>query len=173
MDHEVVTSQPAAVGVLESVLNSLCQAFFLPIVVCVLAMFAFALVSLGGFLVEAMQRRLRSEALCLLEFPSDSTVESIELEILRQLESLRLCSRVAPMLGLVATMIPLGPALMALSSGNTSAQTETLGHSFSIVIIALLTASITFCVYTIRRRWLLSELHQWLARTSEDDVGAS
>jgi biopolymer transport protein ExbB/TolQ len=146
----------------ETLLNSLAQVFFWPIVVCVLLMFVYALFSFGGLVVDAVRRRTSSGAARLMEIKPNSTVETIELEIIRQLEALRLCSRIAPMLGLVATMIPLGPTLASLSTGNANLQTETLGHSFAVVIIALLAASITFAIYTVRRRWLLTELNQWI-----------
>ena len=66
------------------------------------------------------------------------------------------------MLGLVATMIPLGPALLAVSSGKSGLAANNLGAAFAAVIVALVAASISFAIYTIRRRWLLQELNQLL-----------
>jgi len=85
-------------------------------------------------------------------------VDALELLVLQELEGLRLCSRIAPMLGLVATMIPMGPALIAVSSGASQEVAQNLAPAFAAVIIALVSASITFWIHTIRRRWLLSEL---------------
>jgi biopolymer transport protein ExbB/TolQ len=84
--------------------------------------------------------------------------ERLELAVLKELEGLRLCSRVAPMLGLVATMIPMGPALVAVASGQSSGVAESLAPAFAAVIVALVAASITFVVYSVRRRWLLAEM---------------
>jgi biopolymer transport protein ExbB/TolQ len=77
---------------------------------------------------------------------------------MKRLEWLRIVSRTAPMLGLVATMIPMGPALLGLSRGDAKSVGENLAVAFSAVILALVAASITFFVLTIRRRWLLEEL---------------
>mgnify|MGYP005819946195 CR=1 FL=1 len=66
------------------------------------------------------------------------------------------------MLGLVATMIPMGPALMAVANGNFTAVADSLVVAFAAVIIALMAASITFWVLSVRRRWLLEELKQLL-----------
>ena len=63
------------------------------------------------------------------------------------------------MLGLVATMIPMGPALVAVSAGNTQGIAANLVVAFSAVIVALLAAAITYTVLSIRRRWLLEELN--------------
>jgi len=62
------------------------------------------------------------------------------------------------MLGLVATMIPMGPALVAVTSGNARGVSQNLVVAFSAVIIALLSAAITFTVLSVRRRWLMTEL---------------
>ncbi|MCR3815313.1 hypothetical protein K3Z86_16210 [Pseudomonas aeruginosa] len=67
-------------------------------------------------------------------------------------------SRSAPMLGLVATMIPMGPALLALTRNDAQGIGENLVVAFSAVILALVAASITFFILTVRRRWLLQEL---------------
>lgn len=166
MDSTVTPIVPQDSFGIEFILDSLSQVFFWPVVACVLVMFAFSLFSLGEILVEVLQRFWNRESVPSLNIAADASVESVELEILRRLEWLRLCSRVAPMLGLVATMIPLGPALASVSVGGNAAQTQTLGHSFAVVIIALVSASITFCIFTVRRRWLLVELNQWLASST-------
>jgi biopolymer transport protein ExbB/TolQ len=62
------------------------------------------------------------------------------------------------MLGLVATMIPMGPALIAVSAGNAQGMAESLVVAFSAVIVALLAAAMTYVVQMVRKRWLLEEL---------------
>jgi biopolymer transport protein ExbB/TolQ len=52
----------------------------------------------------------------------------------------------------------MGPALLSLSENNTKNVSENLVVAFSAVITALLAASITFVILTVRRRWLLTEL---------------
>ncbi len=76
---------------------------------------------------------------------------------MQRLEWLRITSRSAPMLGLVATMIPMGPALLALTRNDAQGIGENLVVAFSAVILALVAASITFFILTVRRRWLLQE----------------
>jgi biopolymer transport protein ExbB/TolQ len=62
------------------------------------------------------------------------------------------------MLGLVATMIPMGPVLLALANADAKVVGENLVVAFAAVILALVSASITFVLLTVRRRWLLEEL---------------
>jgi biopolymer transport protein ExbB/TolQ len=50
----------------------------------------------------------------------------LELFILKQLEWLRITTRSTPMLGLIATMIPMGPAMLALTESNIDGVGENL-----------------------------------------------
>lgn len=147
---------------IETLLFELAQAFQWPIMLLVLLVFAYALLMLGAFLVEGYRRMRKPNQVLVLPSQGSQSIESLELIVLRELEGLRLCSRIAPMLGLVATMIPLGPALLAVSSGKSGVAASNLGAAFAAVIVALVAASIAFAIYTIRRRWLLQELNQLL-----------
>ncbi|MCC2978341.1 MotA/TolQ/ExbB proton channel family protein [Sphingomonas sp. PL-96] len=146
--------------VLEATLYDLSRLFLVPVMVLILAALAYAVVSLGGFAVEALQRLRgrRGGGLSAHQQRTGCATDDLELVVLRRLEWLRIVSRAAPMLGLVATMIPMGPALLALGSNDGQAVGENLVVAFSSVILALVAASISFFVYTIRRRWLLEEL---------------
>jgi hypothetical protein len=148
---------------IETLLFDLAEAFQWPIMLLVLVVFAYAMLKLGGFLVEGYKRLRHPKRILVLPAEPTHSIESLELLVLRELEGLRLCSRIAPMLGLVATMIPLGPALVAVSSGQSTMNAGNLGAAFACVIVALVAASITFAIYTVRRRWLLQEMNQWLA----------
>ncbi|HMN36194.1 MAG TPA: MotA/TolQ/ExbB proton channel family protein [Hyphomicrobium sp.] len=147
---------------IETLLFEISKLFLTPVLVILLAMFAHALFHLGMLLVEAFLRVMRARgAQALHRFAlahPDAGQEMLELFLLKKIEPLRITSRVAPMLGLVATMIPMGPALVAVSSGDTQGIAENLVVAFSAVIVALLAAAITFTVLSVKRRWLLEEL---------------
>ena len=146
----------------EHAMYGVSQLFLLPVLLAIALLFAHAFVALGAFLVQAWQRRrghpagfeLRQEQ---TRTPGLSTAE-LELLALRRLERVRVATRVAPMLGLVATMIPMGPALQALSSGQMTEVGRALGVAFSAVILALLAAAITYAIGQVRRRWYAAEL---------------
>ncbi len=151
---------------LELTMYEIARVFLTPVLLIIMGLFCYAFIALGAFAVEAWQRRkpTRRQAICPLYraaptgHPIDS--EAMELRILKLLEPLRISTRTAPMLGLVATMIPLAPALLALGDGDLAAVGENLVVAFAAVIIALISASITFLVLTVRRRWLLASLHE-------------
>ncbi|MBG4777710.1 MotA/TolQ/ExbB proton channel family protein [Pseudomonas aeruginosa] len=145
---------------LETSLYELTRLFLLPVLLLILAALAYAFVALGGFAMEAGQRRrgrYRSRLAAGLALHGGNS-DDLELWIMQRLEWLRITSRSAPMLGLVATMIPMGPALLALTRNDAQGIGENLVVAFSAVILALVAASITFFILTVRRRWLLQEL---------------
>lgn len=145
---------------LEAALYDASRLFLVPVILLILASLAYALISLGRFAAEAAAKAAGRGRQPLAEHSRRTGCmgEDLELVVMRRLEWLRIVSRSAPMLGLVATMIPMGPALLALGTNDAADVGRNLVVAFSSVILALIAASISFFVYTIRRRWLLEEL---------------
>jgi len=152
---------------IESFLYEISKFFLTPVLILLCLMFVFALFALGTLIFDWLLRAARGRARQPLHQYATShrgaSQEALELHLLKLIEPLRITSRVAPMLGLVATMIPMGPALIAVSNGNTQGMAENLVVAFSAVIVALLSAAIAYLALTVRRRWLLEELDTLLS----------
>lgn len=148
---------------IEKTLYDLSHIFLVPVLLLILAALAYSFFALGSFVWEALKRRRGQYSSALLNWHArhGGTTDDAELWILKKLELLRIVSRTAPMLGLVATMIPMGPALLALTRSDAQSVGENMVVAFSSVILALVSASLTFFVMTVRRRWLLEELRQF------------
>lgn len=162
--------------ILESGLSDIARLFLLPVLVLILASLAYSLMALGAFAVEAWQRRRGRHRSPLIahRHRTGCGSDDLELWIMKRLEWLRVVARSAPMLGLVATMIPMGPALLALTRNDAQGIGENLTVAFSAVILALVAASIAFFILTFRRRWLLEDLRaveRSLAVTGTQSVG--
>lgn len=145
---------------LEAGLYQVASLFLIPALALIIAALAYALFALGAFLVEGLQRRRHDwrSSLARRAQATQAASDDLELVILKDLEGLRIVSRSAPMLGLVATMIPMGPALLSLGRGDASGVGENMVVAFSGVTLALIAASIAHYVLTVRRRWLLQDL---------------
>jgi biopolymer transport protein ExbB/TolQ len=149
---------------IELLMYQIGQLFLLPVLLLVAAMFAYSLYALGTFGVQALQRRKRGSALAgfpLLAYVRtrpEASLDELDLKAHKMLETARLASRIAPMLGLVGTMIPMGPALKSLADGNLAQVSGSLTVAFSVVIIALIAASLTYWISNVRRRWLAEEM---------------
>ncbi len=136
------------------------QIFLFPTLTLVSLLFLYAFWLLGHFALQAWQRRNGGGRPLLARFREAPNLNGDELDVYAHtlLEAPRIASRVTPMLGLVATMIPMGPALKSLSDGNLAQVSENLMVAFSAVILALIAASITYWIVNVRRRWLAEEL---------------
>ena len=62
-------------------------------------------------------------------------------------------SKVAPMLGLMGTLIPLGPGIVALGAGDTATLSDALLVAFDTTVAGLATAAVCFIISRVRKRW--------------------
>lgn len=147
---------------LESLLYQVSAIFLTPALLIIIAALLYTLFATGGLITEAWLRRRQPRPTALTLYARSPGIDSDDLElwIMRRLEMLRLTSRVTPLLGLVATLIPMGPALLALSQNDTAAIGSNMVMAFAGVTLALIAASLSFWVLNIRRRWLFEELRQ-------------
>lgn len=146
----------------DGAMYGLSQLFLLPVLLGIAVLFAYAFFALGACVLQALQRRRGVPAAFELHqaraLRPELDAAALELLALRRLELVRVSTRVAPMLGLVATMIPMGPALQALAGGQLDAVAQGLTMAFSAVILALIAAAITYTIAQVRRRWYAGEL---------------
>ncbi len=62
-------------------------------------------------------------------------------------------SRISPMFGLMGTLIPLGPGLIALGQGDTKTLSESLLIAFDTTVAGLISGAVAFIISAIRKRW--------------------
>ena len=148
--------------IIETFLYQASQLFMLPVLLAVVILFLYALYALGEFLWQAKQRRTGApegyELVAAWRQTRRLTIVELETFAFKRLEGLRIATRVSPMLGLVATMIPMGPALKGLADGQLVEVSANLTVAFSAVILALIAASLTYLVVNVRRRWYAEEI---------------
>lgn len=71
----------------------------------------------------------------------------------RRIERADFITRLAPMLGLMGTLIPLGPGLAALGEGELRVLTTAMTVAFDTTVIGLLAGMTGFVLGRLRRRW--------------------
>jgi biopolymer transport protein ExbB/TolQ len=64
-----------------------------------------------------------------------------------------LVARLGPMLGLMATLIPLGPGMIALGQGDTKTLADSLLTAFDATVSGLAAAGVAFVISRLRKRW--------------------
>ncbi len=76
-----------------------------------------------------------------------------ELHYLRITNRTDLVVRLGPMFGLMGTLIPLGPGMIALGQGNTKILADSLLVAFDTTIIGLAAAGVAFVISRLRKKW--------------------
>ena len=69
------------------------------------------------------------------------------------LAAARTMARLGPMLGLMGTLIPMGPALVGLAAGDIAAMAENLQVAFSTTVVGLFVGGVGFAVQQAKQRW--------------------
>ncbi len=64
-----------------------------------------------------------------------------------------LLSKLAPMFGLLGTLIPLGPGIAALGEGDTFTLSNSLLIAFDTTVAGLVSAAVALVVSSVRRGW--------------------
>jgi biopolymer transport protein ExbB/TolQ len=69
-----------------------------------------------------------------------------------------LIARLGPMFGLMATLIPLGPGLIALGQGDPKGLADSLLTAFDATVTGLAAAGVAFFISRLRKRWYEDDL---------------
>jgi biopolymer transport protein ExbB/TolQ len=157
------------IDILESLLYEVSNFFLAPVLLLIVALFLYSIFQIGIFFTQVYIRNkykeTKEKGYPIINFGKKNNIthsDDMEIFAYKKLERISIITRVAPMLGLVATMIPMGPALKALSSGNIQGISDNLIVAFGAVIFALITASITFWITSVRKRWYATEIREYL-----------
>ncbi len=172
----VVEMETVNIQSIESLMASVSEILMTPVLLAIFVLFIYAFFALGHFISQYLARKQgRNEYQQQLKQKTAKTVagftihnyfvgnqsaseDELEVYALKKLEKLRIVTRIAPMLGLIATMIPMGPALKALSEGNIQGISENLIVAFAAVIWGLVISTLTFWPASVKKRWFADEL---------------
>lgn len=89
----------------------------------------------------------------LKKIPLKANLNYIESMARERIERTDILTRVSPMLGLMGTLIPLGPGLAGLGKGDLSILTNSMTIAFDTTVLGLLAGIIGFILGRLRRRW--------------------
>ena len=92
---------------------------------------------------EAMRQRLLSD----FEIAAD-----------KDLSTSKTLSKMGPMLGLMGTLIPMGPALVGLSTGDIASMAYNVQVAFATTVVGLFAAAIGFITQQVKQRWYLQDM---------------
>ena len=98
-------------------------------------------------LLEADDAAMRQRLLANFEISAD-----------KDLETSKTLSKMGPMLGLMGTLIPMGPALVGLSTGDIASMAYNMQVAFATTVVGIFAAAIGFITGQVKQRWYLKDM---------------
>jgi biopolymer transport protein ExbB/TolQ len=89
----------------------------------------------------------------LARLRASRNVSRVQAIARQRLERADLLARIAPMLGLMATIIPLGPGLAALGKGDPAQLASAVTVAFDATVLGLVAGIAGLVIGKLRRRW--------------------
>jgi len=192
---------------LPEVIYQIATAMLAPALAALLTLFGWSLFTLGGLLGEWRRRHTDAAAWADLlatssrsetaapparhdgprggyrealraDAPPEKTLADLEVAASARLAWLSFGVRIGPLLGLMGTLIPMGPALVGLSEGDIEALAGNLVIVFSTTVLGVFVGGLCYAMLLARRQWYardLADIESALSRTphtADDSVDA-
>ncbi|WP_409200363.1 MotA/TolQ/ExbB proton channel family protein [Methanobrevibacter sp. DSM 116169] len=84
---------------------------------------------------------------------TNKLIEVEEDKIDKVLEKTDIIARIGPTLGLMGTLIPMGPGLAALGTGDVAALADAIIVAFDTTVIGIAAGGLAYVISKIRKRW--------------------
>ena len=75
-----------------------------------------------------------------------------------ELGKYKLLTKFGPILGLMGTLIPMGPALAGLATGDVASMAYNMQIAFATTVVGLFVGAIGYVLLQIKQRWFVAEL---------------
>jgi biopolymer transport protein ExbB/TolQ len=89
---------------------------------------------------------------------AEKVLADFEMACEKDLAAVKTLAKIGPILGLMGTLIPMGPALVGLASGDMASLAENMQVAFATTVVGLLVGAIGFFCVQIKTRWYASDL---------------
>ena len=88
----------------------------------------------------------------------DKLLNDFELACQKDLSGSQTLAKLGPILGLMGTLIPMGPALVGLAAGDIESMAVNMQVAFATTVIGLLTGAVGFVILQVKKRWYASDI---------------
>lgn len=89
-----------------------------------------------------------------------------------QLRGAKLLTRLCPMLGLMGTLIPMGPALVGLAAGDIASMAANMQVAFATTVVGVFGGGVGYLVHLIKKRWCVADVNtlQYILEWGSDET---
>lgn len=83
---------------------------------------------------------------------------NFEIAADKDLATSKTLAKLGPILGLMGTLIPMGPALVGLSTGDIASMAYNMQVAFATTVIGLVAGAVGFLTQQVKQRWYLQDM---------------
>lgn len=100
----------------------------------------------------------------ILQSPSDiihynKLLNDFEIICQKDIAGSQTLAKLGPVLGLMGTLIPMGPALVGLAAGDIGSMAANMQVAFATTVIGLLVGAVGFVIMQVKRRWYAADIN--------------
>ena len=161
--------------VLTSTLNMISQSLQIPVIIFLVVFAIFAVLAIGGLISEYTSRKKITPDLIeglIYAIANAGSLEEIkniiqnakiyesqkvvlikENKFAKSIERTDVVTRIGPTLGLMGTLIPMGPGLAALGAGDVNTLANAIIVAFDTTVVGIGAGAVAYFVSKVRRRW--------------------
>ena len=77
----------------------------------------------------------------------------------KELGQSKLLVKIGPMLGLMGTLIPMGPALVGLATGDIGTMAYNMQVAFATTVVGIVIGAIGFITLQVKQRWVADDMN--------------
>lgn len=81
-----------------------------------------------------------------------------ELEVDKNISTSKVLTKIGPILGLMGTLIPMGPALVGLATGDIASMAYNMQVAFATTVVGLVVSAVGFVTQHVKERWAESSM---------------
>lgn len=85
-------------------------------------------------------------------------ISQYEINADKNLAISKTMTKMGPILGLMGTLIPMGPALVGLATGDISSMAYNMQVAFATTVVGLVVSAIGFLTQQVKERWYVKNL---------------
>ena len=85
-------------------------------------------------------------------------IANFEIAADKDLAISKTLTKLGPILGLMGTLIPMGPALAGLASGDIASMAYNMQIAFATTVVGLVAGAIGFLTQQVKQRWYLQDM---------------
>ena len=153
-------------NIISDILYWISTGLLVPDIVLLIVLFGRALLLVGSFYGQYLSIRKSlvisyiRQVLQAHESPAQiqRLLANFEIAADKDLAISKTLTKLGPILGLMGTLIPMGPALAGLASGDIASMAYNMQIAFATTVVGLVAGAVGFLTQQVKQRWYLQDM---------------